>query len=233
MFPLQFIDFYTLNIVDLGYYNLDDPMVGLVYCPGLVCMKTNRVTTLGIILKEAHGFALWDPDEYYKMSGSDWTPEMDGQRAFLNRSEYLLDSTLSREHQNYFRSLNLYRRLLPENKLVSNLFGIYWDGGSLTRAQRAMVDQQLFLGSDWRGIVCNFESRRDLDMLAALGPQPGLDQTRVQTMISLCETEAVEYNNDLDRFISANLNKFRHLIKPLSAELVSKWPPEDRVLSLE
>ena len=233
MLSLQFKEFYTLNIVDLGYYNPDDPMLGLVYCPGLISTTTNKPITLGIITKESNGNALWDLHEYYKMTGSDWSPEMDEHRAFLNRSEYMLDCSLPKEHKNYFRALNLYRRLIPENPLVGQMFGVYWDGGTLTRAQRALVDQHLFLGSDSSGLICNFEALRNLDVLSALGPQPGLDQSWVQEMMQLCKTEGVEYNDDLNRSTYAYAKMFSHLIKPLSAELVSKWPPDDRVLSLE
>src|SRR5690349_6301888 len=201
MLPIQFKEFYTLNIVDLGYYNPDDPMLGLVYCPGLVSTNTNHPITLGIITKESNGNALWGLDEYYKMTDSDWSPAMDEQCAFLNRSEYMLDCALPKEHKNYFRALNLYRRLIPENPLVGQLFGVYWDGGTLTRTQRALVDHQLFLGSDSGELVCNFEALRDLDVLSALGPQPGLDQTWVQEMMRLCKTEGVVYNDDLSRGI--------------------------------
>lgn len=233
MLPIQFKNFYTLNIVDLGYYNPDDPLLGLVHCPGLISMKTDKLIFMGVIIKEEHGNSLLGANEYYEITGSDWDYKLDNQCAFLNRSEYLFDQSLPKEHKKYFRSLLLYSRLLPNDTLVNKLLGIYQDGGLLTHTQRASIDTQLFLGSDSGGLVCNFEYLRCLDILAALGSQPGLDQSWVREMIDLCRTEETVYNDELNRRICANLQRFSHLIKPLSAKLVSVWPPEDRVLSLD
>jgi hypothetical protein len=233
MLPIQFKEFYAMNIVDLGYYNPDDPMAGLVNCPGLICMKTNQPMYLGIVTKEEQGYVLWDLDDYDKLNVSDWDYATYEHRAFLSGNDFLIDSKLPAEHKNYFRAINLYRRIFPENTLVRGLLDIYRDGGLLTQGQRTSVDDQLFLGSDAWEVICNFQTLRTLDVLAALGPQPGLDQSWVQEMMQLCKTESVQYNDDLSRGIYAYLERFAHLIKPLSEELVSQWPPEDRVLSLE
>lgn len=233
MLPVQFKDFYTLTIGDLGYYNPSDPFVGVVYCPGLVCMKTNQSINIGVIVKVLQGFVLWSASEYYEMTGNAWDEALDDQCAFLNRSEYLLDQALPEEHREYFRSLNVYDHLIPENSLVNELLKIYWDGGLLTRTQRRMVDKQLFLGSNSGELICNFEALRQLDVLASLGPQPGLDQAWVQAMIKLCKTEGVAYKDDFQRHLYATLNQFNRLIKPLSEALVSQWPPDDCMLRLE
>jgi len=55
MQAIKFKDFYTLTFVDVGYYDPDDSVLGAVYCPGLVCMKTNRPTCLGVVVQEAAG----------------------------------------------------------------------------------------------------------------------------------------------------------------------------------
>jgi hypothetical protein len=96
-----------------------------------------------------------------------------------------------------------------------------------------MVDKQLFLGSNSGELICNFEALRQLDVLASLGPQPGLDQAWVQAMIKLCKTEGVAYKDDFQRHLYATLNQFNRLIKPLSEALVSQWPPDDCMLRLE
>ena len=68
---------------------------------------------------------------------------------------------------------------------MNKLLGIYQDGGLLTHTQRASIDTQFFLGSNSGELVSNFEYLRYLDILAALGSQPGLDQSWVRETIYL------------------------------------------------
>ena len=230
MQAIKFKDFYTLTFVDVGYYNPGDSVLGAVYCPGLVCMKTSRPTCLGVVVQEADGKVLLSLNGEGVPDNSAWEYEISDQRFYRNHAEYLLDAKVPDAQKRYFRALNLYQRILPENALVRELSGIYLDGGTLTRTQQALVDNELFAGSDVWALVVAFEALRGLDILAALGPQPGLDQAEIHALATRLQSELPD--DDDCSFVHQKLKQFSPLIKPLSAQLVESWPPEDRVLTL-
>ncbi len=230
MQAIKFKDFYTLTFVDVGYYNPDESALGLVYCPGLVCMKTNRPICLGVVVQEAGGKVLLALNGRDVPDNSAWEDEISDQRFYRNHAEYLLDAKLPEAQKRYFRALNLYQRILPENALVNELSWIYLDGGTLTRTQQAVVDNELFAGSEVWALVVAFEALRGLDILAALGPRTRLDQAEIHALAKRFQSELP--NDDDNRFVHQKLQLFSPLIKPLSAQLVASWPPKDRVLTL-
>ena len=106
----------------------------------------------------------------------------------------------------YFRALNLYQRIIPENALVRELSGIYLDGGTLTRAQRTLIDKELYVGSSICELICIFEGLRRLDILAALGQQPGLDQAEIKAMAACLKSDIL--HDDDDQYIDKTLAQF-------------------------
>ena len=230
MLPIKFKNFYTLTAADLGYDNPDDPVLGAVYCPGLICMKTNSILYLGVVVQEADGKVLLGTLEDGLPDYSRWETEISDQRIFRNRAEYLLDGNLPEDQKPYFRALNLYQRIIPENALVRELSGIYLDGGTLTRAQRTLIDKNLYAGSSICELICIYEGLRRLDILAALGQHPGLDQAGIKAMATCLKSDIL--HDDDDQYIDKKLAQFSHLIKPLSAQLAESWPPKQRVLTL-
>jgi hypothetical protein len=230
MLPIKFKEFYTLTFVDVGYYNPSDPIIGVVSAPGLMCMKTKSALINGIVVQGKQGLELWATRGQGVPDNSGWERDLDQDRGLFNQAEYLIDKQLPTGHKNYFRALNAYSRFLPENKMVSEFAKIYLDEGTLTRAQRKMVDQELFAGSNYGTAAYNLDIYCCLELLAALGPQPGLDQSWIQAMIAQLKTD--RFDDQHERFLFAQLDKFSHLLLPLSTQLLADWPPENRVLTL-
>lgn len=230
MLPIKFKEFYTLTFVDVGYYNPSDPVIGVVYAPGLMCMKTKSALIHGVVVKEKQGLALWAAWGDGLPDNSGWDRDLNQDRGLFNKDEYLIDKQLPIEHRDYFRALNAYARFLPENEMVCEFSAIYLDGGTLTRSQREMVDQELFAGNDYLTAAYNLDIYCCLELLVALGPQPGLDQSWIQAMITQLKTD--RFDDQHERFLFAQLDKFSHLLLPLSTQLLADWPPKNRVLTL-
>ena len=114
--------------------------------------------------------------------------------------------------------------------MVCDLLGIYQDGGTLTQTQRKFVDEQLFAGSDVYLVYHNYDLLCCLDMLSALGKQPGLDHGWIQRLVKMAKIQV--FDEKEEQVVFDTLDEFAHLIRPLSQELVNDWPPTDRVLSL-
>jgi hypothetical protein len=230
MLPIKTKDFYTLTFVDTGYYNPDDPVLGVVHCPGLVCMKTNVSLRYGVVIKTPQGIELWKTRGEGVPDNFAWEDILYFMWGLFDLSDFNLHNKLPKEHQKYFLALNLYKRLLPENEMAHTLLNVYQDDGILTRTQRETVDEQFFAGSDVGIVAGNYDMLRCLEILSVLGNRPGLDQTRIKQLVKMAKTEAFAEKDE--NFVFDTLDKFASLIRPLSTQLVADWPPVDRVLSL-
>lgn len=230
MLPIKFKEFYTLTFVDVGYYNPSDPVIGVVYAPGLMCMKTKRSLIDGVVIQGKQGLELWATRGPGVPENPGWERDLAKDRGLFNQAEWLTEKHLPAEHKDYFRALNAYARFLPENEMVCEFSAIYLDGGTLTRSQREMVDQELFAGCDYRTAAYNLDIYCCLEFLVALGPQPGLDQSWIQSMIAQLKTD--RFDDQHEWFLFEQLDKFSHLLLPLSSQLLADWPPKNRVLTL-
>ena len=85
-------------------------------------------------------------------------------------------------------------------------------------------------GLDFDLLFCNYNILCCLDVLSALGNQPGLDQSKVHYLMAT--VKAGIFDEKEENFIFDNLKKFSPLIRPLSVQLVADWPPKARVLTL-
>lgn len=229
MLPILNTKFYAVPAVDVGYGHPEDPVQGVVYTPGFICMKSNTAFYTGVVVKDESGLALWATYGNDLPDNSGWDSFIHERVGLFSQADENLCNKLQKDQVAYFRSLNLYRRILPENKMVQDLWGIFTDGGTLTFSQRGMVDK-LFAGSDYKGVYFAFSVMNGLDILSSLGNQSGLDQHTVQKMIVAVKNEGL--NVQAEDFMFEKLNEFQHLVRPLSERLVTKWPPRGHVLSL-
>ncbi len=233
MLPILFTKLHAVSSADMGYHNPDDPVQGVVQAPGFVCMKTGRPLYNGVVVRNGDNLALWAPlgrEGEGLTDNTVWEDEIDRNLGLFSLADKQIFQHLPKKQRAYFRSLNFYRRILPEDRLVAELWAIYHDGGALTITQHNRVDRMLFAGSDYHELSYAYLTYAALDVLASLGEQPGLDQRAVQKFQTAVRVSG--HHVPAEEYVLEKIEQFSDLVRPLSERLVKQWPPTEHVLSL-
>jgi hypothetical protein len=233
MLPILFTKLHAVSGADIGYHNPDDPVQGVVQAPGFVCMRTGRPLYNGIVVQNGDSLDLWAPlgrEGEGLPDNTTWEDEIDRNLGLFSLADKTTFQALPKNQRAYFRSLNFYRLMLPEDQMVAELWAIYHDDGALTITQRNMVDRLLFAGSDYHELSYAYLTYATLDVLASLGEQPGLDQRTVQKFQAALRASG--HHVPAEEFALEKIEQFSALIRPLSERLVQQWPPREHVLSL-
>jgi hypothetical protein len=120
MLPILFTRLHAVSGPDMGYHNLDDPVQGVVQAPGFVCMKTGRPLYNGVVVRDGRdSLALWAPlgrEGEGLPDNTTWEDEINRNLGLFSLTDKTIFQALPKNQRAYFRSLNFYRRMLPEDQ---------------------------------------------------------------------------------------------------------------------
>ena len=141
-------------------------LLGAVNAPGFICMRTGRPSSWGIVVQTRSGLEFW-ASSGLGLPDNSFVNDMFIDRAGLfNQNDQDLDLQMPDAQRVYFRAINLYHRIFPENSKVTELLSIFQDKGTLTLSQRRWVDENLYLGHQYKRVYFVYNALYELYLLS-------------------------------------------------------------------
>ena len=173
--------FLGLTNQDLGLAS--QHIQGLVYGPGLVCMRCNSDLSAGVVLKPGQSLELWGQDCAYGYAPDQWFQAMRIGQYYLTHQQLLADQALKPGQRSALRGLELRLQLEPDHKVVRELRNLLLAGQVLSEAQASLVEGFF---AEMGGLPAMLVARNQMRRLSILGSLPRLlpeDESPVASLL--------------------------------------------------
>ena len=214
--------FLGLTNQDLGLAS--QHIQGLVYGPGLVCMRCNSDLSAGVVLKPGQSLELWGQDCAYGYAPDQWFKAMRIGQYYLTHQQLLTDQALKPKQRGALRGLELYLQLNPNHKFARGMRNLLMDGKVLSAAQANSVQEIITEMGGLPAMLVARDQMRRLSILGSLQMLSPEDADKVSSLMShlLClEYLSVKQN----RLIYALQDKYVSDVLIYTSQLLSAWPP--------
>ena len=214
--------FLGLTNQDLGLAS--QHIQGLVYGPGLVCMRCNSDLSAGVVLKPGQSLELWGQDCAYGYAPDQWFKAIHIGQYYLTHQQLLADQALKPRQRNALRGLELRLQLEPDHKVVRELRNLLLEGKTLSEAQASLVEG---FCAEMGGLPAMLVARNQMRRLSILGTLPMLlpeDESPVASLLR--QLLRLEYLSEKqNRLIYALQDKYVSDVLTYTSQLLSAWPP--------
>ena len=214
--------FLGLTNQDLGFVSND--IQGVVYGPGLVCMRCKVDLSTGVVVERGQILELLGQDCAFGYAPGKWLNAMDIGKYYLSHQQLLADQALKPGLRSALRGLELRLQLEPGNKFVCGMRNMLMDGKTLSEEQVSAVERNI---AEMGGLKAMLGARDQLRRLSILGSLQALspeDEGKVSSLMSrLLRPEYLSTKQD--RMIFALQDKYSTEVLAYTSQLLYTWPP--------
>ena len=214
--------FLGLTNQDLGFVSND--IQGVVYGPGLVCMRCKVDLSTGVVVERGQILELLGQDCAFGYAPGKWLNAMDIGKYYLSHQQLLADQALKPGLRSALRGLELRLQLEPGNKFVCGMRNMLMDGKTLSEEQVSAVERNI---AEMGGLKAMLGARDQLRRLSILGSLKTLspeDEGKVSSLMGrLLRPEYLSTKQD--RMIYALQEKYSNEVLAYTSQLLCTWPP--------